>query len=108
MNLFCSGLRSVNESGNNRGGNKEHQNHCGGNDSKSKNATWISYLEGESLFALRLPEDDDDTDATEQTQNGGGHHDACMASQQLREAVSQDGAQDRDEDRCRDGRQGGS
>lgn len=60
-------------------------------------------LEGESLFALRLPPDDDDADATEQSQNDTGHHDACMSAEQLVQIVGQDNAQNDDENRDNSG-----
>lgn len=62
------------------------------------------YLEGERLFALGLPPDDDDTDTTEQTQNDTGHHDARVAGEQLVETVSQDNTEYSDENRCRERR----
>lgn len=42
-----------------------------------------SYLEGEGLFALRLPPDDDDADATEQSQNDTGHHHGWVPGQKI-------------------------
>lgn len=62
------------------------------------------YLEGESLFALRLPPDDDDTDGAEQSQNDDGHHDACTSVPQLLETVGQDDAEYSDKNGCRETR----
>lgn len=62
------------------------------------------YLEGESLFALWLPPDDDDTDGAEQSQNDDGHHDACVSVPQLLETVGQDDAEHGDKNGCRETR----
>lgn len=54
------------------------------------------YLEGKSLFALRLPADDDDTYGREQTQNDKWHYDACISSLQPIVTGGQDNAQQGD------------
>lgn len=60
------------------------------------------YLEGESLFAFRLPADDDDTNTTEQSQNDTGHNSSCMPGHQLWETLDQDDAQYSDKNGCRE------
>lgn len=71
--------------------------------------TWVidHYLESERLFALRLPPNDNDTEDAEQNQNDTGHYDACMASQQVSETVSQDTTQHCDKNCCREREQMG-
>lgn len=59
------------------------------------------YLKGKSLFALRLPPDDDNADSREQSQNDTGDDHTCLTGKQLWQTVRQDDAQSCDENRCR-------